>query len=657
MKVLISCLLVCCSFLVHGKENKDLVRADYYYGHYIFHEAIPYYEKVVAQLDDAAIYSRLGDCYRLTGDMEHAVIWYGRAANKSDCSDATLMRYARGLMQLSRYDEAEKWLKAYQAKHKTEKRAANLIAGCSFARLHSNTIPSGIAIWQPFNTDGADFAPSMWKDRLVYVSDTAVGIKKKKDGWSGNSYCNLYTVSPGNDYTVLLQAKGGTKYHNGPCTFTAGGKQMYYTRNRYKSGFLGSRSDAGDDSVVLLEVMIANYDTAKGLFVDAEPFAYNSKEYSVAHAAISPDGNTLVFVSDMPRGSGGSDLYLCTRKRNKEWSKPENIKSLNTEGEELFPYWIDNNTMSFSSDGHIGIGGLDIYTAKWDDKAHTFSAPDNVGTPVNSSFDEMSLCVQPGGSYYFSSGRPAQRKGDNIYLYHKTQVFCKIEVLDSVSRQPLSGVQVSLRAPQDNETMTISGTHIRQLYPASDYSMSVSKDGYLPRQTSWSTGSSKETDTIGITVLLTQPEKPKRDTVTQLATELVAIRYQNVMDSPGIRNFTRDQVYEVGDFYYDYNKYELTNAHKRYLDTLLTQMNRHPSMRIQVIAHTDCRGSVASNQILSDTRARSVVNYLVAHGIPRRRLEFVGLGSSKPKVACSCEQCTEEQHYLNRILEFKVLQL
>jgi outer membrane protein OmpA-like peptidoglycan-associated protein/tetratricopeptide (TPR) repeat protein len=649
-----------------AKENKDLMRANYYYSHYAYFEAIPYFEKVAGELNSCAVYSQLADCYSVTNNLQKAADAYSKAVKIPGCSSTVVLKYAQLLMELMQYEEAGKQLEEYRKTNANDKRAEHLAAACKSANSVLSAIPAGIAVLLPFNTDGSDFAPTIWKGQLVFTSDTAIDLKKKTDNWTGRSYYNIYTMplaGAADGFNKLSETKEvNIKYHNGPCTFTADGKQMYYTRSRFSDKFLGKKPISNKDSVVLREIMIASdYDASAKKFKTIKPFQYNSEEYSVAHPSVSPNGKLLAFSSDMPKGAGGSDIYIC-KKMGAGWSKPLNAGNMiNTEGEEVFPYWGDDATLFFSSDGHEGLGGLDIYKCTWDDKSGTFSKAENIGTPINSSYDDISLALlTDGGSTYFSSNRPAAKGGDNIYRYKKEKIFLQLHVVDSVTQQPLANVNVSLDALKDkkDKPTDVSGLMFTQLYPGEQYNISVHPDEYIPASISVTATGANETDTLFRTIKLLQVPRHKPDTIAAIVPADVRPPHMNVMDTPGIRTFEVNEVYEVGHFYYDYNKYELTAQHKIYLDTLLTQLNRHTTMRIEIRSHTDCRGGYEFNQVLSKNRALTVVNYLVKHGIDRKRLEYVGLGYSQPAVKCpDCNACTEHEHYLNRILEFRVLQL
>ena len=651
---------------VYAKENKDLMKANYYYAHYSYYQAIPYFEKIADTLKTPLIYTHLADCYSITSDLQKAATAYYKAISLPGCDSGVIFRYAQLLMQLSQYDEAEKWLKEYQKSNASDTRTADLIQGCEMAKGMSEDFPSGILTFLACNTDGSDFAPTLWNGKLVFASDTAIDTKKKTDNWTGKSYYNLYSVSlneKGNSSSDLIKIGGAKdvdiKYHTGPCTFSADGKQMYFTRSKYGKSFLGRKAVANKDSMVVLEIMIASdYDANEKKFNTITPFQYNSSDYAVAHPSISPNGRVLAFTSNMPNGHGRSDIYLCRKMPGNKWSQPLNAgDTVNTEGDELFPYWADDNTLFFSSDGHKGLGGLDIYKCHWNEQDNTFTEPENVGIPVNSSSDDISLAMPAhGGKTWFSSNRPAAKGGDNIYYYKREKIFLKLNVFDSASRKSIANASILLNTMQGKlDTTTDGGGQLlKRLYPEQEYSMEVGKEEYIPKQLTINATSNKEADTIKKDVYLSKVYIPHE----QILPQQVVIKHMSVMDTPGVQVFELNQVYEIGHFYYDYNKYELKDAHKVFLDTLLVMLTKHPTMRIEIQAHTDCRGSVALNLTLSNRRALAVVDYLVDHGIQRKRLEYKGLGYSMPAVKCTtCEECTEEQHFLNRILEFKVLQL
>lgn len=650
----------------NSKESKDLMKANYYYSHYAFHEAIPFFEKLESNEFSSTTYGKLGDCYRMTSNLAKAADAYSRAVKSKGCRDVVFLHYGQVLMTMMQYEEAEKWLKEYKKSNKTDKRIANLIAGCASAPKMLKAEPPGTASMLGFNTDGSDFAPTIWKGNLVFASNTAVDVKKKTDNWTGNSFYNIYRVSCdakghcGNEFHTFEQAKKvNIKYHDGPCTFSADGSKMYFTRSRYLDKLFSFESASNTDGTVPLEIMIASdYDSTEKRFKEIVPFRYNSKQHSVAHPTVSPNGNTLVFSAVMKGSVGGSDLYICKRKGKGEWSTPENAgKMINTEGEELFPYFADDKTLYFSSDGHEGLGGLDIYMCKWDENAQTFSKPQNVGIPINSSYDDMSMALYADGrSSYFSSNRPAAKGGDNIYFYKREQAFINIKVTDSTSGQPLADVKADLESSGDTRSLAVdtNGSLLTRLHPAMQYKIAISKPGYTTQNLNVSTTGIADIDTITHSIALARiviHEEP-------LPIAVVEPPKSQRFDAPEVRQFEMSKIYEIDHFNYDRNEYGLNSVKKIVLDNLVKVLKSHPTMQIQVQAHTDCRGSDEYNMKLSKARAGAVVKYLIQKGIASNRLKSIGLGYTMPAVRCEdCSKCTDAEHYQNRILEFKVLGL
>ncbi|MCW3121958.1 MAG: ompA [Flavipsychrobacter sp.] len=662
-------------FHTQGKRKRNAVRANYYYSHYGYADAIPHLEKLIATGNsNLDVHVKLGDCYRLTGNAEKAAKAYARATSMKKCGDITFLNYGLVLMKLRKYEEAEKYFRKYLEKTKKDDRVANLFSSCKSAPGKLNDFPSGITTFASFNTDGNEFAPSLSNGNLIFTSNDLSQSYKEKDRWSGAQFCGIYCVpltGPGEYGSNVSELFGSAsdnyhrnrfknELHTAAGTFTADGNELYYTVSAYNRKFAARRASLIKDTTVLLKIMIGSgYDEKRKTFSKFRPFRYNSTEYSVAHPSVSPDGNMLVFVSDMPGGSGMRDLYLC-KKEGGKWTEPVNAGVIiNTGGDECFPWWAGNTTLFFSSDGREGFGGLDIYKTEY--RAGSFSIPENMPAPINSPYDDISQAIAINlDSAYISSDRPSLKSGDNIFHYEKREVYLHLNVRDSATQLPIENVSIRLSAAMHKkDTVSATGLMFTRLYPETKYNVHISKDGYRAREFELNTNSTKKADTIYKKIDLVNPEKPHYEIVTPIVmSEPQVIRNKNVMDSPGVQNFTLNEVYEVGDFSYDYNKYELTKAHTKFLDTLVAQLKRNTTMVIEIHAHTDCRGSEASNVKLSTSRALSVVNYLEQHGIQRARVQYKGLGSSMPKVPCpDCSSCTEQQHALNRIFEFKVLHL
>lgn len=714
-------------------ESKDLLRADYLYRNLAFHDAIPFYEKAIAEEENksADVYVRLADCYRLTRQPVPAAEWYGRAVQlQPNLPDEAKRHYGEVLMNLQRYDEAAVYLKQYQAARPGDRRAANLLAACQSASQLKNAIPLGSAKLLDLNTDGSDFGPAIRGAELVFTSDSASGVvSAKKDGWTGNPFYSMYRINCDQEGRCSgaprpITGKLNSKYHDGPAAFSPDGRQFYFTRTTQARQFISQQPVSDNSGTVRLQIMVAgDYDTAAGTYQRIDAFKYNDKNYSTAHPAISPDGQYLVFSSDMPGGLGQTDLYLCKWEAG-GWSRPQSLGSMiNTEGDEMFPVFLDNERLSFASNGHVGLGGLDVYITKFNRANGSWSEPEHAGTPINSSYDDMSYVTYGGGKYgYFASNRPAAKKGDNIYHFHRQELYLSLQVVDSLRGTPLSQATVHFQNdPGARTEMTgADGRIMTRLYPQPAQQIRVSRPGYQTVSLNLAAPATRgERDTIHMVVkmksdasisynvivlnettrepipepllVMTPIGMGKADSI-RLATGAVLTRsldpgrtynvyavkdnyYGNekvvstkdvrpgaapivIWDTIFMKRLSVGEIYRVDNIYYDFDKANIREDAKPALNRLLELLQQYPAMRIQVNAHTDCRGKESYNLRLSRERAASVIRYLQQRGIDPKRLQSQGYGETMPVTECSdCDRCSEEIHQSNRRTEFTIIAL
>ncbi len=721
-------MLLLCVGAASARSNQDLLKANYLYRQLAFNEAIPYYEKVATDANDPEIYVQLGDCYRLTKRNTEAAAAYAKAVVMNGCPDMAKLHYGQVLMTLGKYSEASKWLKQYAATAPNEKRVANLITSCAWAPEMTGKIPSGVVVFQPFNTNGSDFGPALRKEQLVFASDTMVkgANVAKTDDWTGNPYYNILAVSCDpmgrcNSTITKIASDINTKFHDGPATFSGDGSTMYFTRTNISKQFLSRNSLPDQQGVVRLQIIVAkDYDEATGKFGKIEQFPFNSKDYSTAHPTVSPSGNTIVFASDMPGGQGGTDLYITTKQQGGNWSKPENLGGIiNTEGDEMFPFLQDDNTLYFSSDGHVGLGGLDIYSATRS-SAGTFSQPEHAGIPVNSLNDDMSAVVHPvSNGIYFASNRPAEKGGDNIFFLNRQRVYLGLKIIDGATKKPLVGAAVTLKSTNSESRYTadMSGGVFTRLAPQSQYNVAITKAGYTSRNMNISSFDMKDNDTLwqevsmepdfSITysavvldektgaaiedpiVVFSKIGRSQSDSLvlppgnaytrtlspnTEYYVYAVKDNYysnEKVISTMGIdqsvghttlqdtiymKKLQVGEVYKIENIYYDYDKANIREDAKPSLNRLLDLLAQYPQMKIQVNSHTDCRGSDSYNMNLSKARANSVIKYLQQRGIAKNRLLYKGYGETMPKESCdNCDACSETQHQANRRTEFQII--
>jgi outer membrane protein OmpA-like peptidoglycan-associated protein/tetratricopeptide (TPR) repeat protein len=709
-----------------AQKNRDLLTADYLYKHYAFNEAIEHYEKVSMDVNDPMILAKLGDCYRLTKNPERAADWYKEANKSKDCPALVKLHYAQTLMTLGRYEEAVPLLEEYQQKVPGDRRVENLLISCKKSTDLTEGIPAGTIYFQNFNTDGLEFGPAIRRGELVFTTDTVLsGTANKKDVWTGTPFYQMYSVDCNDNGSCdselkRVSKKVNTKYHDGPCSFTQDGNIMYFTRTNYKKKMLGNTPIGDHNDIVHLQIMVASeYDHRSKDYKKIKPFHYNSDLHSTAHPAVSYDGRLLVFASDMSGGEGGTDLYYCTSDHKGRWSKPVNLgKAINTEGDEMFPFLDGDSVLYFASNGLVGFGGLDIYKATWNSATNTFSEPQNMGTPVNSSYDDMSYVLRDNNNAYFASNRPAAKRGDNIYSFHKKNIFLTIKAVDAVTGQALPSFVVELKSKIDERMFTANdqGAAEAQLFPQNYYTARINKVGYDPMQIDIATNDLYESTNIekvvkmnpnfrinyhvvvvdqktkrpieNPTLVFIENEGVKTDTVSlktgyAYITELKPNRTYHIYglkdnyygseryvstknmksgvvstaiyDTVFLNRLEVGGIYKIDNIYYDYDKATIREDAKPALDKILNVLEQYPNMRIQINSHTDCRGKEAYNFKLSNERAHSVVDYLIKKGVNLDRLQFKGFGKNNPINNCGCDNCSEEQHQDNRRTEFQII--
>ncbi len=723
-------ILICNSVFAQAKKNdKDLMIADYMYTHLAFNSAIEHYEKVTEYNNDPAIMAKLADCYRLIDKTEQAVACYSIIANQEGFSGASQLNYAEALMTLGRYADAKKLLLEYQNNNPTNRSVANNIRSCDYADSLLKLPPTGTLYFESFNTDGYEFGPALRKNDLVFTTDSIRGERPtKKDKWTGEPfyqvwYTELNEEGKANSEVKNLGHKVNIKYHDGPCTFCHDGDSMFFTRTNYSEGILKAGPVADPNHLVHLQIMIAyKQDPVTKEYTKTKAFNFNKNSYSTIHPTLCYNGQKLVFASDMPGGEGGIDLYMTTIDARGKWTKPVNLgKGINTEGDEAFPSFSGDTVLYFSSNGLVGLGGLDIYKAVWDKEKWTFVNPENMGIPVNSSHDDMSFVQQPNANTaHFASCRPAAKQNDNIYSYTAQRVYLSLDIIDDATKKPLEGCNVELVSKPDNKSLSTDdkGNAFSRLYLQTPYIVRINKAGYTPVEIPVSTLDVFETDTImktigmksnsGITysaivldektkapienpsVVWLEKEGLKTDTLKLATGQPLRVSLKpentyhvyglktnyyskekfistkgmtgvigntNINDTIFMKKLQVGEVYKIDNIYYDYNKATIRDDAKPSLDQLIRLLKEYPNMHIQINSHTDCRGSDTYNIKLSQNRASAVVKYLVERGIAIERLKAKGFGETNPISNCDCLKCTETQYQENRRTEFQIIAL
>lgn len=384
------------------------------------------------------------------------------------------------------YQESEEWLNKYYELNSGDSRAIQAKNKMNmYTELQKDRRQFDIKNLK-MNGPAEEFGPNFYKDDVVFASSRGASSAIRRN-WNGNNYPFLDFYRGTTDENMELNnikpfaKKKNKKWHEGPVAFNEEGTFMAYTKNNYKS-----KSAEGTRKLMLFT---SKFEDDK--WTEGEGMTFNSPEYSVGHATLSPDGNTMYFASDMPGGYGDIDIYKITRTGD-TWSEPMNLgPKVNTEGREMFPF-IDYNgkVLFFASDGHYGLGGLDLFMASVGD--NTYGTPRNLGFPINGSYDDFALIIDKDFTEgYFSSNRIDGHGDDDIYSFKMLKPFCKPlkgTAMDEKTLAALEGVTVNLYDKDGNILETVETTEDGKYEFCIDdketYALKGSKEAYTDGENS-----------------------------------------------------------------------------------------------------------------------------------------------------------------------------
>lgn len=594
----------------------------------------------------------IGESYRMLNQPANASDWYKRAYDNGYGVDA-LREYAYTLKAMQQYEEAMKAFKELGIEIGSPYEYRREIAACKVALgWQGEKSKAYTAIPAEFNSQGADYAPTLYQNRqLVFTSDRGISTGDETYNWTGNDFSDLFVADIETKSVELFDNQINTPYNEGTAVFNSDFTEMYFTR------CFGEKKE---DYFCKLMVSKRSGDSW------AVPAALNFVQEGVnyGHPALSADGQLLFFSCNSEEGWGGYDIWVSQRTAD-GWDEPKLMgRSINTAGNEKFPY-LDGDTLYFSSDWHPGMGGLDIFKT-WRMPNGAWVPVKNLKPPINSGSDDFGLVIDPAGKKtgdvlevgYFTSNRPDGTGNDDIYRYEKRvpppepepevaieyklilegyvveKIYAEPGNPDSkvLGRKPLADSKVKVNFGDEVKEFTVGedGFFTFEMSEDTDYQFTGSHEGYLTAETSFSTRG------IG------------QDPGTPVQTFEVEIELDRIF-------VNREIVLE--DIYYDFDKWDIRDDAKPTLNQLARNLELNPEIRIELSSHTDCRGNDRYNEDLSQKRAQSAVDYLVSRGISVERLQAKGFGEGVPKVDCLCSRCTEEEHQQNRRTAFKILEL
>ncbi|CCH53752.1 OmpA/MotB domain protein [Fibrisoma limi BUZ 3] len=699
--------------------------------------------------------TKLGYSYRKLQDTRNAERVYGELVkNYNDLESEMYLYYAQALAANGKYRDSQKMYSRYGEQQSEDLRGRKFTVSYMDVNRFYRDSSSYRVHNIPINSRQADFSPMFYKGGLVFVSSRdESGVIRRVFSWNQTPFLDLYfhpdtnqlkvpnierrpsmaMLGGGNTEAKPIQAMEettaaeeqqpltkaqkfsrtlNTKYHEGPVTFTKDQSFIVFTRNNGAKGKSGKSQD-GVRKLKLYSAVNKN-----GKWTDVQDLPFNSAEYSVGHPAFTPDNTRMYFVSDMPGGYGGTDVYVV-EFNNGQWGTPVNMgKEINTEGNEMFPYVDENGNLYFASDGHEGLGGLDIFYAELKDGV-AYKGVENVGAPINSEKDDFGLITDASRTTgYFSSNRKKGITDDDIYSFKRTCKQLNILVYDAKTNMPLENADVRILrngASQDLRLTNVEGRAELCVESNAEYEFKAVKEGFAMNSVRFSTLTQSSKPVMNVSIYLERSENTivkgvVKTEVNQKPASGVKVTLRNEKDkseqtvvtgpdggyefamkpnAPYTLTAQKDQyatkktkygkqpkkatnkvvtdslgIYGVGDvfqlknIYYDLNKFFIRPDAARELDRVVSLLKEYPQMKIEIRSHTDARASDGYNIRLSENRARAALDYIVSRGITPNRLVARGYGESEIVNGCvDGVNCTENEHQQNRRTEFKILEV
>lgn len=586
------------------------------------------------------LFQKLGDAYYFTNQMEQAQKWYGELMALDQKIDPEYyFRYAQSLKGIEKYAEADRWMAKFKEAKSDDSRANKYVSSNQLLKEISENSGDFELKNLSINTQLSDFGTSLLNGQLVFAS---ARDNSPKYGWNNQPYLNLYLArqyaETQNMFSDIIELPGdvNTRMHESTASFSPDFGTVYFTRNNYFRG----RLKKDDENINNLKIFKAVFENGK--WKNAEPLPFNSDDFNVSHPFVSQNGKYLLFASDMNGTIGQSDLYYVEINSDGTFGTPKNLgNKINTEGRETFPFVDENDNLYFASDGHPGLGGLDIF--KVENVAGFLSNPtldvvvSNVGKPLNSPSDDFAYFSDEASEIgYLSSNRAGGIGDDDIYAFNLNCL--------AILRGMVVDAETGLAIP--NATATLSNSLGSQLEKrtlgedavfsfaancAEELLIKGEKEDYLANELRINVA---DIDKSGFFKIPLSKDKSKLEEGVDLAKLLL-----------------------LNPIYFDFDKADIRPDAEIELQKIAVAMQQYPQLKIDVRSHTDSRGKDNYNLKLSERRNKATIKYLIeTGGIDASRLTGKGYGESQLINSCSNGvSCTSAEHQLNRRSEFIIL--
>ena len=596
------------------------------------------------------MFQKLGDAYYFNNKMDEASKWYAKLIDTESGIDSEYYwRYAQALKGTGNYDESDKWMIRFNESNPDDLRSKAFTSKVDYLDAIESVSRADIEVVNlDLNSSLSDFGTTEYQDQFVFASNRSGG---KIYRWNDEPYLDLYTAVK-NDTGAYEAVKPftsnvNTEFHESTAAYTPDENYMFFTRNNfYKKRY---REDASKTNRLQLYRASKN---SLGEWAKVKRIHFNSNEYSVAHPSINAQGNLLYFASDMPGTIGDSDIFVADLNPDGTLGEPINLgKLINTQGRESFPFISSKGDLYYSSNGYPGLGGLDVFVVRdFESKLRQNASNyvvENLGKPINSISDDFgyyeNLKTKEG---FFTSNREGGKGGDDIYTFIIKKPPPCVQSVSGIVKDKKSG---ELLPEATVVLLDESGSIVSTVKSDTNAAFSFDDLGcelnYVVRAT--------KTDYVGDEKRFATPKKKQELTLELLLEPDV----QEIKVGDDLA-----KVLDIPIIYFDFDKYNIRPDAEFELQKVLAVMNEYPTMIVDIRSHTDCRAPRAYNAKLSDNRAKSTRDYLIAKGILGNRLTAMGYGEDQLVNNCACEptnrsSCSEEEHQLNRRSEFIIIKM
>ncbi len=667
---IIVCLLCAVQFTNAQEQKKS--RADRFYEKNDFQGAVKYYEASLEDEISKQSLVRLADSYYNLSDYANAeramrLVFNERYVDADKSVDNALnFKMYQVLISQGKVEEGIDYLAKYE-----EGRGTTLDKAQVLAELKSlaTAAPSFTVKESNVNSEDNDFGAVRVGDSIFFTSDRLGSniidqLFGKRFKWTGNSFLDIYSarVNSKNDTIGEVKALGNTintSLHDGNFTFSTDGNVMYLSRSNYDDGKKAFNEENTNLITLYKSVRI------DGVWGEAEKLSFVQDGFTYQHPALSPDGKRLYFSSDIAGGEGDYDIYYVQIFNDGNFGTPVNAGTvINTSNREQFPFISERGDIYFSSNGHLGLGSLDVFVSPLSVKG--YQKPINLGAPVNSLYDDFSISYYNGTEGFVSSNRNGMN--DQIYSFVQDNEIIqrefdvKIEIRDSETKELITDGTITVEGYEKKivyNNQTDGTASFNTKLPIDDYTLIASGGNY--REGTKRVEVSSEKGQVFVIYLdkiytLTELTLIKEKNLPKDLKEKDPSRFQLLTDAqaPQVVEKEGKLFIDVEPIYFDFDLYEISQESTVVLDELADKLIKYPRIKMRIRSHTDSRGPSEYNIPLSERRAKSTFDYLVNKGVSAERIKYEGYGDTQPVIKCPAGKCTEADHQLNRRSEFEI---